>query len=126
MILLEVDLEALLHGIVRLEALNDLEGDEELSEAWEDKYGFQELEVSPKGELLFLNHTLIGGEKEFDWLIKTSKVFKGRYSVPEWGIENVPLYVVLRKLKEYLNSSKNLIFAQARILSVGNNNFFQK
>ena len=126
MILLEVDLEALLHGIVRLEALNDLEGDEELSEAWEDEYGFQELEVSPEGELLFLNHVLIGGLEEFDWLIEASKIFKGRYSVPELEIENVPLYVVLRKLREYLNSSKNLTFAQARILSAGNNNFFQK
>ena len=101
MILLNVDFEALLHGIVRLEALNDLEGDEELSEAWEDEYGFQELEVSPKGELLFLNHALIGGEEEFDWLIKASKVFKGRYSVPELGLEDVSLQTVLRDLRDY-------------------------
>ena len=102
MILLDIDLEALLHGVVRLEALNDLEGDEKLSETFEENYGFQELEVSPKGELLFLNHALIGGKEEFDWLIETSKVFKGRYSVPKLGIENAPLYEVLEKLKEFV------------------------
>jgi len=99
MITLDADLEALLHGIVYLEATNEVEGDEELTEEIENRYGFQELEVSPKKELLYLNHALIAGEKEWEWLIERSKVFKGIYSVPKLGLKNVPLYKVFEALK---------------------------
>jgi hypothetical protein len=100
MITLDVDLEALLHGIVYLEALNNIEGDELLTEEIENKYGFQELEVSPRMELLYLRHALIAGEEELDWLVNAAKIFKGTYSVPQLKIENVPLYKVFEALKD--------------------------
>lgn len=99
MITLDVDLETLLHGIIYLEAVGNIEGDEALTEEMENRYGFQELEVSPNKELLYLNHALIAGEKEWDWLIKRSKVFRGTYSVPKLGLKNVPLYKVFEALK---------------------------
>jgi hypothetical protein len=102
MITLNVDLDALLHGIVYLEAVSPVEGDEELSEEIENKYGFHELEVSSNGELLYLNHALIAGEKELEWLINAAKIFRGSYSVPKLGIKNASLQEVLKALTELL------------------------
>jgi hypothetical protein len=99
MITLDVDLEALLHGIVYLEAINPIEGDEALTEKLENTYGFQELEVSPNKELLYLNHALIAGGKELDWLTNIARIFKGSYSVPKLGIENAPLFKVFEALR---------------------------
>ncbi|GEM_PF-3413926 len=99
MIKLHLDLEALKKGFVYLEAENEIEWDEQLTEEFENKYGFQEIEVSPNRELLYLNHALLGGEKELNWLMEKARIFKGVYSVPELGLEKASLRKVFGEIK---------------------------
>lgn len=102
MIKLWIDEEALGHGIITLDADVEKEGDFRLSEDMEYKTGVQELEVSENKELLFLNHALIGDpEEELDFLIKQAKHFRGRYDLPQLGLENLTLEEVFKAIKEH-------------------------
>ena len=70
---LRVDLKALASRFVYSEATNGGACSERLTGHFETGFGLVEAEISSKGELLFLNHSLIGGKEELLWSIEVSK-----------------------------------------------------
>jgi len=97
-----IDEEALGHGYLVLEAENDIPTDENLSEKIEEDTGLQFLEISPNKELVFLDQGFVGDpEEELDFLIKQAKHFRGRYDLPQLGLENLTLEEVFKAIKEH-------------------------